>query len=87
MITKRDLPHQILDAEAPAPLPADRSLGALPTKMDLPLMAAKEQWMAVLEATYLREVLARHRGNISAAKAARIDRKTFHRLINKHNLR
>lgn len=44
--------------------------------------------MAVLEPTYLREVLARHRGNISAAaKAAGIDRKTFHRLINKHNLR
>jgi len=88
VITKRDLPRQILHAEPPTPLPADRPLSALPTGTDLPLTAAKEQWMAVLEATYLREVLARHRGNISAAaKAAGIDRKTFHRLINKHNLR
>jgi transcriptional regulator of acetoin/glycerol metabolism len=44
--------------------------------------------MGVLEASYLRQTLARHGGNISAAaKAAGIDRKTFHRLINKHNLR
>jgi transcriptional regulator of acetoin/glycerol metabolism len=33
-------------------------------------------------------LLARHDGNISsAAKAAGIDRKTFHRLINKYDLR
>ena len=44
--------------------------------------------MAVLEASYLRALLARNDGNISAAaKAAGIDRKTFHRLINKHDLR
>jgi two-component system, NtrC family, response regulator HydG len=41
--------------------------------------------MAVLEASYLRQLLDRHDGNISAAaKAAGIDRETFHRLINKH---
>ena len=44
--------------------------------------------MAVLEASYLRELLGRHDGNISAAaKAAGIDRKTFHRLVNKHHLK
>jgi transcriptional regulator of acetoin/glycerol metabolism len=44
--------------------------------------------MAVLEASYLRELLDRHHGNISAAaKAAGIDRKTFHRLIHKHQIR
>ena len=44
--------------------------------------------MAVLEASYLRELLERHEGNISAAaKAAGIDRKTFHRLVNKHQIR
>ena len=33
-------------------------------------------------------LLARHDGNVSsAAKAAGIDRKTFHRLINKYDLR
>ncbi len=54
----------------------------------LPLKDAKEHWMGVLEASYLRELLARHEGNISAAaKAAGIDRKTFHRLINKYRLK
>jgi DNA-binding NtrC family response regulator len=54
----------------------------------LALKDAKEQWMVVLEATYLRELLARHEGNVSAAaKVAGIDRKTFHRLINKYHLK
>jgi transcriptional regulator of acetoin/glycerol metabolism len=44
--------------------------------------------MAVLEGSYLRDLLARHQGNISAAaKAAGIDRKTFHRLVTKHHIR
>jgi transcriptional regulator of acetoin/glycerol metabolism len=55
---------------------------------DLRLREAKERWMAVLEVSYLRELLGRHQGNISAAaKVAGIDRKTFHRLINKHQIR
>jgi two-component system response regulator HydG len=89
MITKRDLPHHVLGGEASLPPVAGAAASALPAaRADLPLMAAKEQWMAVLESSYLREVLARHGGNISAAaKAAGIDRKTFHRLINKHNLK
>jgi two-component system response regulator HydG len=42
----------------------------------------------VLEASYLRDLLARHGGNVSAAaKDAGIDRKTFHRLINKYQLK
>jgi transcriptional regulator of acetoin/glycerol metabolism len=56
--------------------------------MDLPLQQARERWLDVLEGAYLREQLARHGGNISAAaKAADIDRKTFHRLVNKHQIR
>jgi len=44
--------------------------------------------MQVLEASYLRDLLERHGGNVSAAaKAAGIDRKTFHRLINKYQIR
>jgi transcriptional regulator of acetoin/glycerol metabolism len=55
---------------------------------DLPLKDAKEKWMQVLETSYLRGLLERHAGNVSAAaKAAGIDRKTFHRLINKHQIR
>ena len=58
------------------------------TAQGLSLKDAKEQWMSVLEASYLRELLARHDGNVSAAaKTAGIDRKTFHRLINKHHLK
>jgi transcriptional regulator of acetoin/glycerol metabolism len=44
--------------------------------------------MTALESAYLRELLERHRGNITAAaKAAGIDRKTFHRLVSKYGLR
>ena len=54
----------------------------------LGLKEAKDRWMAVLEASYLKELLERNGGNISAAaKAAGIDRKTFHRLVNKHQIR
>ena len=60
---------------------------ALPSD-GLPLKDAKEKWMQVLEASYLRDLLERHAGNVSAAaKAAGIDRKTFHRLINKYQIR
>jgi DNA-binding NtrC family response regulator len=53
----------------------------------LPLREAKEQWLATLEATYLRELLDRHGGNVSAAaRAAGVDRKTFHRLAKKHGI-
>ena len=89
-ICKRDLPDHVLGAgEAPAECPRPGMDGShAGVGIDLPLKDAKERWMAVLEASYLRELLARHDGNISAAaKAAGIDRKTFHRLINKHNLR
>jgi DNA-binding NtrC family response regulator len=81
-VKRRDLPEYLFRAPAPA-VPA----GVLPAT-DLPLKDAKEQWMGVLEASYLRDLLARHDGNISAAaKAAGIDRKTFHRLINKYSLK
>ena len=89
VVTRRDLPDHVLGAGAgglavaagPAVPPTD--LGT-----DLPLKDAKEKWMSVLEGSYLRELLERHGGNISAAaKAAGIDRKTFHRLVNKHHVR
>ena len=54
----------------------------------LPLGEARERWLTVLEGNYLRDLLDRHDGNISAAaKAAGIDRKTFHRLVTKHQIR
>jgi DNA-binding NtrC family response regulator len=54
----------------------------------LPLPEAKARWMRELEVAYLVEQLNRHGGNISqAARAAGIDRKTFHRLINKYGIK
>jgi DNA-binding NtrC family response regulator len=88
-ITLRDLPDHVLGGEASVRAPDSVTAVAMPEpRADLTLKDAKDRWMAVLEASYLRQVLARHDGNISAAaKAAGIDRKTFHRLINKHSLR
>ena len=89
-IGPRDLPDQVLmPSAAPRDTAAVSGVVAMPESgTELALKEAKERWMAVLEASYLRELLARHDGNISAAaKAAGIDRKTFHRLINKHQLR
>jgi two-component system response regulator HydG len=90
VITRRDLPDHVGQAASrPAARPAGpASPGAPPAGSDLTLKAAKEQWLQVLEVSYLRDLLARHDGNVSsAAKAAGIDRKTFHRLINKYDLR
>jgi transcriptional regulator of acetoin/glycerol metabolism len=90
MITVRDLPDHVVQATSrSAMLPAGRALpGGVPAGTDLTLKAAKDQWLQVLEVSYLRHLLARHEGNVSsAAKAAGIDRKTFHRLINKYDLR
>ena len=72
----------------PEPGPGPVGEAGSPAATDLPLKAAKERWMQVLERSYLRDLLARHDGNVSsAAKAAGIDRKTFHRLINKYGVR
>ena len=89
VVTRRDLPDHVLGAGAGG-LPVASGAGVSPTEVgiDLPLKDAKEKWMGVLEASYLRQLLERHGGNISAAaKAAGIDRKTFHRLVNKHHVR
>jgi transcriptional regulator with PAS, ATPase and Fis domain len=88
-ITRSDLPDYLLQAGPARPTaPAGASGSGLPTVGDLPLKDAKEKWMQVLEVSYLRDLLERHGGNVSAAaKAAGIDRKTFHRLINKYQIR
>jgi DNA-binding NtrC family response regulator len=92
-VTVPDLPehvvHPAAQPAAPGASPAATGpAGELPPGTNLTLKDAKEQWMQVLEVSYLRDLLARHDGNVSsAAKAAGIDRKTFHRLINKYDLR
>jgi DNA-binding NtrC family response regulator len=90
VVTRRDLPEHVLGGGHPGG--AGRAAAAVESHLAgttaLGLKDAKERWMAVLEASYLRDLLDRHDGNISAAaKAAGIDRKTFHRLVNKHQIR
>ncbi len=91
-VRRRDLPEYVVRGESPVGRtgePAGLPAGAdLSDGVDLPLREAKERWMKVLEGAYLRGLLDRHGGNVSAAaKAAGIDRKTFHRLVTKHQVR
>jgi DNA-binding NtrC family response regulator len=80
-IAARDLPEHIRSSR-----PVSGSALAAPATT-LPLKEAKSRWMTELESAYLAELLKRHGGNVShAARAAGIDRKTFHRLINKYKL-
>jgi DNA-binding NtrC family response regulator len=87
-VTVKDLPDHVLHA-IPRPAAVSAAVAAVPSaEGNLTLKDAKERWLQVLEVAYLRDLLARHDGNVSsAAKAAGIDRKTFHRLINKYDLR
>jgi DNA-binding NtrC family response regulator len=82
-VRRRDLPDYVVEARAlPAAAPP-AALGAGRT-----LQEARDHWMQSLESAYLRDLLDRHGGNVSsAAKAAGIDRKTFHRLASKYGIR
>lgn len=89
----------ISPADFPAHLAAQsrRSAGSSPPSpsqaadddtLKLTLKEAKERWIGQLEASYVAEVLRREGGNVSqAARAAGVDRKTLHRLLNKHRVR
>jgi transcriptional regulator of acetoin/glycerol metabolism len=90
-ITRRDLPDHVLGSGARPALSGTATPSVeshLAGTTALGLKEAKDRWMAVLEASYLKELLDQNEGNISAAaKAAGIDRKTFHRLVTKHRIR
>lgn len=54
---------------------------------EVPFRDAKKQVVSGFEKTYLTEMLARHRGNITqAARAAKKDRRAFWELIRKHRI-
>ncbi|HET6367354.1 MAG TPA: sigma-54 dependent transcriptional regulator [Pseudomonadales bacterium] len=92
-ITRADLPAYLLerippvvDSRGTSVLPAREAAGV--SSPTLTLREAKERWLQDLEGAYLRDLLAQHGGNISAAaKIAGIDRKTFHRLLNRYGVR
>jgi two-component system, NtrC family, response regulator HydG len=90
-ITPRDLPDHVLAPATPQAREADAAGtpgDALTTGAGLPLKKAKDRWLRILETSYLRHLLDRHGGKVTtSAKVAGVDRKTFHRLINKYGLR
>ncbi|MGH6689540.1 MAG: sigma-54-dependent transcriptional regulator [Gammaproteobacteria bacterium] len=91
VVKRRDLPEYVIARESlrsAASIPEGEVDPRQASMRGVPLVEARERWMAVLEGTYLRDLLDRHDGNISAAaKAAGVDRKTFHRLVSKHQIR
>ncbi|MBX2811356.1 MAG: sigma 54-interacting transcriptional regulator [Myxococcales bacterium] len=47
----------------------------------------KERWMTEREVAYIKELLQRHDGNVSAAaRSARMDRKYLHKLMRRHSI-
>jgi two-component system, NtrC family, response regulator HydG len=91
VVRRRDLPDYVLARESLRSATNGTAGGVDPrlaSTEGLSLTEARERWLTVLEGNYLRDLLDRHDGNISAAaKAAGIDRKTFHRLVTKHQIR
>jgi two-component system, NtrC family, response regulator GlrR len=85
-ITMRELPAELLST----PDDASRVFAETATGIEscqLAFSAAKTQYLSLFEALYLRSTLDRHAGNVSrAAEAARVDRKTFYRLLRKHRM-
>jgi len=81
-VTLHDLPEHVRQSQ---PL-VSQSLPGLDTSFSL--KEAREKWLGQLETAYVQDILQRNGGNVSqAARAAGIDRKTFHRLLSKHHLR
>ncbi len=88
LVERRDLPDYVLHAEPIHPRTAGSGQPEISAAAGMPLAEARERWMRTLESSYLKDLLERHDGNISAAaKAAGIDRKTFHRLVTKYQIR
>jgi two-component system response regulator AtoC len=85
VITTRDLPKEMVSSDRERSLSPATATPVEPSGMSF--LEAKRQYLGRFEAAYLRGILDRHTGNISrAAEAAEIDRKTFYRLLRKHNM-
>jgi two-component system nitrogen regulation response regulator GlnG len=56
--------------------------------INLPFKLAKSRIIDAFEREYIQALLARHKGNLSAAsRSAEVDRKHFRELLRKHGLR
>jgi DNA-binding NtrC family response regulator len=83
MITLAELPAHL---RTPAPQAAGLPIAEPGGK--LTLKETKERWIAQLEAAYVADLLKQEGGNVSeVARKAGVDRKTIHRLLNKHGIR
>jgi DNA-binding NtrC family response regulator len=82
--------QEITPADIPDELSVRHSSNGRPAlqfNADLPFHDAKSDAISVFEKEYLRDLLAKHGGNISqAARTAGIDRKTIHRMLVKYQL-
>ncbi|MFZ2060225.1 MAG: sigma-54 dependent transcriptional regulator [Candidatus Binatus sp.] len=85
-ITMREVPSELLSTPDDASgVFAETAAGI--ESCELAFSAAKTQYLNLFEASYLKSTLDRHAGNVSrAAEAARVDRKTFYRLLRKHRM-
>jgi DNA-binding NtrC family response regulator len=84
IVTVRDLPDEILEKAYEGSRPASDGNDMV---WGLAFMEARKRNVNWFEAAYMRNLLERCGGNISrASEAADIDRKTFYRLLRKHNL-
>jgi len=74
----------VLDAPAAAPAAA----AGAGVNTELPFKQAKALVIDAFEREYIRTLLDRHHGNLSAAaRTAEVDRKHFRELLRKHGLR
>jgi transcriptional regulator with PAS, ATPase and Fis domain len=85
-ITMREVPAELLSMPDDASGPFAENAAGIES-CELAFSAAKTQYLNLFEASYLKSTLDRHAGNVSrAAEAARVDRKTFYRLLRKHRM-
>nr|HEX4313600.1 sigma-54-dependent Fis family transcriptional regulator [Kofleriaceae bacterium] len=86
VIEAEHLPRSIAAPAAPPSLPRSPSVSPSAPKRPT-LAAARESWLAPLEARYLRDVLDDRRGNVrGAARDAGIDAVTMYRLLKKRGV-
>jgi DNA-binding NtrC family response regulator len=84
IVNVRDLPDEILEKAYDGSQPATDGNDRV---WDLAFIEARKRNVNWFEAAYMRNLLERCGGNISrASEVADIDRKTFYRLLRKHNL-